>query len=98
MKGWQTSIWKVPLWEDRLITSRIPGCMEAVREGETGYLCVPQDTDSLLDAMQRFLRLSPAEREAMGRAGRAHMEAEFDKRQVVAETAACLQACVSASR
>lgn len=81
-----------------LITSRIPGCMEAVREGETGYLCAPQDTDSLLDAMQRFLLLSPAEREAMGRAGRAHMEAEFDKRQVVAETAACLQACVSASR
>ena len=71
--------------------------MEAVREGETGYLCAPQDTDSLLDAMQRFLLLSPAEREAMGR-GAAHMEAEFDKRQVVAETAACLQACVSASR
>ena len=76
-----------------LITSRIHGCMEAVREGESGYLCEAQNADSLYDAMKRFLSLSCAEREAMGRAGRAHMEADFDKRQVVAETAACLRAC-----
>ncbi len=81
-----------------LITSRIHGCMEAVQEGETGFLCEPQNADSLFDVMQRFLRLPPAEREAMGRAGRAHMEAAFDKRQVVAETAACLQEHMGASR
>ncbi len=69
-----------------LITSRIPGCMEAVREGETGFLCEAQDTESLYDRMNRFLRLSYAEREAMGKAGCAYMEETFDKRKVVAET------------
>lgn len=69
-----------------LITSRIPGCMEAVREGETGFLCEARDTESLYDCMNRFLKLSRAEREAMGKAGCAYMEETFDKRKVVAET------------
>lgn len=69
-----------------LITSRIPGCMEAVREGETGFLCEAQDADDLYSCMNRFLQLPRAEREAMGKAGRAYMEETFDKRKVVAET------------
>lgn len=69
-----------------LITSRIPGCMEAVREGETGFLCEAQDAESLYDCMNRFLKLPRADREAMGMAGRAYMEEIFDKRKVVAET------------
>ena len=69
-----------------LITSRIPGCMEAVREEESGFLCEPQNADSLYAAMKRFLSLSPADRAQMGQAGRTHMEAVFDKENVVKET------------
>lgn len=74
-----------------LITSRIPGCMEAVREGESGYLCAPRDVDSLSEQMLAFLQLSQAEREAMGRSGRAHMETVFDKRKVVSDTLEALR-------
>lgn len=69
-----------------LITSNIPGCKEAVAEGKSGLLCEPRNAESLYDAMSRFLKLSAQEREAMGLAGREHMEAVFDKRLVVAET------------
>ena len=69
-----------------LITSRIHGCMEAVIEGENGFLCEPQNTDSLYEAMVRFCEMSQNKREAMGRAGRRHMEEVFDKGKVVAET------------
>lgn len=69
-----------------LITSNIPGCKEAVLEGKSGLLCEPKNTESLYDAMHRFLKLSAQEREAMGLAGRRHMEEVFDKRLVVAET------------
>lgn len=68
-----------------LITSDIPGCREAVTE-ESGILCKPQDADSLYDAMKDFLRLSSQEREAMGKAGRLHMEKVFDKKKVVKQT------------
>ncbi|MGM9652775.1 MAG: glycosyltransferase family 4 protein [Eubacteriales bacterium] len=69
-----------------LITSRIHGCMEAVVEGESGLLCEPQDADSLYDCMLRFCRMPSGSRRAMGEAGRHHMEAVFDRRNVVSAT------------
>lgn len=69
-----------------LITSRIHGCMEAVIEGESGLLCEPQNADSLYEVMGRFCEMPQTQREAMGKAGRRHMEAVFDKKKVVAET------------
>lgn len=69
-----------------VVTSDIPGCREAVVEGKSGLLCRPKDTDSLYEQLRRFLTLSPEERAAMGKAGRAHMEAVFDKNKVVEET------------
>jgi galacturonosyltransferase len=54
--------------------------------GQTGLLCQAQNGDSLYEAMNRFLNLPHAEREQMGRAGRCHMEAVFDKNHVVQST------------
>ncbi len=73
-----------------LITSDIPGCREAVAEGKSGLLCKAKDADSLYEAMKNFLCLSFEERQAMGRAGRAHMETVFDKEKVVNETISAL--------
>jgi galacturonosyltransferase len=69
-----------------LITSNIPGCMEAVIDGKSGYLCQVKNADSLYATMKNFLALSREQREAMGLAGRKHMEDTFDKKKVVAET------------
>ena len=69
-----------------LITSDIPGCREAVEEGVTGLLVQPENSESLYNAMKRFLSLSPAQREQMGRLGREKMEREFDRSAVVEET------------
>lgn len=69
-----------------LITSNIPGCREAVVEGESGILCEAKSADSLYAAMERFLKLPLETRREMGLAGRQHMEAVFDKKQVVEQT------------
>jgi len=69
-----------------IITSNIPGCKEAVREGVSGLLCEPKNADSLYEAMKCFLNLPHETRAQMGHAGRAHMEAVFDKKKVVMET------------
>ena len=69
-----------------VITSRIHGCMEAVEDGVTGFLCERKDSGSLYAAMKRFCALSMEERRAMGLAGRKRMEAVFDKKKVVEET------------
>lgn len=69
-----------------LITSRIHGCMEAVLENRSGFLCEPKHADDLYAVMKRFLRLSRDEMVAMGKFGRGHMESVFDKRIVVFNT------------
>jgi len=69
-----------------VITSNIHGCLEAVEDGVTGYLCEKQNADDLYEKMKRMCELSYEERKAMGIAGRKHMEEVFDKKKVVEET------------
>ena len=69
-----------------IITSNIPGCMEAVIESVNGYLCEPKSEDNLYQVMKRMVGQTREEREQMGQAGRKHMEDLFDKKKVVAET------------
>lgn len=73
-----------------LITSNIPGCKEAVLEGESGFLCESKNAESLYAAMKKLCACSREEREKMGLAGRRHMEAVFDKKVVVANTVKAL--------
>lgn len=69
-----------------IITSRVHGCMEAVDEGMSGYLCEVKDPQTLYEAMKRFYELPYEEKKKMGLAGRKRMEDLFDKKQVVKET------------
>lgn len=69
-----------------VITSNIHGCLEAVEDGVSGYLCEKQNVDSLYDAMKKFTELSFEQRQVMGLAGRKRMEDVFDKKAVVEAT------------
>lgn len=69
-----------------LITTRIHGCMEAVEDGKTGFLCAKRDVDSLYLKMKTFLIFPFEEKKAMGNAGHKRMEQLFDKKKVVKST------------
>lgn len=69
-----------------VITSNIHGCMEAVEDGVSGYLCEKQDADDLYRTMKKFAMLSYDDKKNMGLAGRRRMEDIFDKKKVVKET------------
>lgn len=69
-----------------VITSDIPGCREAVDDGETGLLCAARDSSDLYDKMRQMLILSAAQRQQMGKRGAEKMRREFDKNQVVQAT------------
>ena len=76
-----------------LITSDIPGCREAVvtdEDNESGLLCPVHDADALCTAMEALCDRPRDERAAMGLRGRAHMEAHFDKADVVRTTLTAL--------
>ena len=65
-----------------IVTTDLPGCRRAVREGENGFLCAPRDAESLAQAMLRMVRLGEAERARMGANGRSMVEAHFSEARV----------------
>lgn len=69
-----------------VITSKIHGCLEAVEDGVTGFLCEKQNPEDLHRVMKQFTELTFEERKAMGLSGRKRMENLFDKNQVVEKT------------
>jgi glycosyltransferase involved in cell wall biosynthesis len=62
-----------------LIATDVPGCRQVVRDERNGFLCAVRDPGSLADAMLRMMRLPPEERQRMGAAARAMVEAEYDE-------------------
>ena len=69
-----------------LITSDIHGCLEAVKEGQTGYLAKVKNAKDLYKKIMRFAALPYEEKRQMGIRGRQHMKAVFDKEIVVRNT------------
>lgn len=60
--------------------------MEAVRDGENGYLVDVKDVKGLEEKMVEFIELSYEEKRVMGEKSRKVMEKRFDKREVVDRT------------
>lgn len=69
-----------------VITSNIHGCLEAVEDGVSGYLCEVKNSQSVYEQMKKICELSRDECMNMGLAGRKRMEDIFDKKKVVEET------------
>lgn len=66
-----------------IITTNRPGCGEVIEDGVNGFICKQNDSKDLIMQIEKFLALSLEERKAMGLAGRAKVEKEFDRQIVV---------------
>ncbi|MCX7567506.1 glycosyltransferase family 4 protein [Sulfitobacter sp. F26169L] len=66
-----------------LIATDVPGCRAVVEDSRTGFLCAVRSAESLAQACEAFIALTPHERADMGRAGRIKMEREFGYNIVV---------------
>lgn len=64
-----------------VVTTDVPGCRDAIEPGKTGLLVPVRDAGALADAIAR-LAADPALRHAMGAAGRALAEREFNIERV----------------
>ena len=80
------------------IATDVPGCRDAVVEGETGFLCTVRDGADLAHACARFIALSPEARETMGRRARDRVERNFDQAIVIAAYRAALAAIDTGGR
>ena len=69
-----------------VITSNIHGCLEAVEDGVSGFLCEKRNPGDLYRVMKQFMELNDEARRFMGLSGRKRMETMFDKNKVVEKT------------
>ncbi len=75
-----------------VITTRVPGCEDAIEDGVNGYLAEARDAESLAKAMYKFYLLSEQEREAMGMRNRQKVEALFDEKIISEKYLALIRA------
>ena len=61
------------------IGSDVPGVRDGIDNGKTGYTFPVRDVDALVIAVEKFILLSHAEKEEMGKAARKKMEREFNR-------------------
>ncbi|WP_303790601.1 glycosyltransferase family 4 protein [Ruminococcus flavefaciens] len=66
-----------------IITTNRSGCREVIDDGVNGYMIPCRNGKKLIEAVDKFMRLSNDERKAMGLNGRAKVEKEFDRQIVV---------------
>ncbi|MCH2000106.1 glycosyltransferase, partial [Achromobacter xylosoxidans] len=64
-----------------VVTTDVPGCRDAIDPGKTGLLVPVRDPQALADAIAR-LAGDATQRQAMGAAGRALAEREFNIERV----------------
>lgn len=67
-----------------IITTDRSGCREVVDDGINGFMILQKDSRALIIAIEKFLTMSPGEREQMGKNARKKVECEFN-RQIVVE-------------
>ncbi len=61
-----------------IITTDTAGCNELVEDGKNGYLVPVEDSQSLFEAMEKFILLSDEERQKMGVYSRKMIEENFE--------------------
>ncbi len=66
-----------------VITTNRPGSREVVDEGVNGFFVRERDSADLIRVLEDFLKLSPEEREKMGKAGREKVEKSFSREIVI---------------
>lgn len=77
--------------EKPIITTDNVGCRDTVVEGKNGFLIPSRNVPALVEAIEKALALSPAQRAEMGRISRKMAEKEFGDQWVLPKYLAVIQ-------
>jgi glycosyltransferase involved in cell wall biosynthesis len=66
-----------------IVATAVGGNEEVVRDGETGLLVPPKDSEALARAMLQLMEMPQGERRSMGRRGLEHVQTQYGLNRVV---------------
>lgn len=76
-EGFGTVLLEAAALELPVVATRVPGCLDAVIDGQTGTLVPPRNVEALAEAVRAYLRDGERRRQH-GLAGRARVVRDFD--------------------
>lgn len=82
-EGLPNSVCEGMILDKPILMSDVCDARNLVQEGDNGFLFDPRNPNSIADAIARFAKLTPEDRDRMGRASRAKAEVLFDVNTVV---------------
>ena len=82
----------------RPVITALAAMNNPVTEADAGIEVPPRDPDALAAAIVRMAAMAPAERDAMGRRGRRHLETHYDYRILARRYAGLLEAVAGEAR
>ncbi len=71
--------------EKPIIATNIPGSRDLVQEGENGFLVEVKNSDSLADAMEKFINIDTVQKNEMGKKGREIALQKFDEKIIISK-------------
>lgn len=66
-----------------VIASNIPGCKEIIDHNKTGFLCESKSSESLYQAVVKFISLNLTEKISMGNSARIKVENNFNRQIII---------------
>lgn len=82
-EGVPRSLIEAAAMEKPILTTDNVGCRDIVEDGYNGYLAKPNDVDSMIKIVEKFLELGIDKRNLMGKNGRKKVVKEFDEGLVI---------------
>lgn len=82
-EGVPRSLIEAAAMEKPILTTDNVGCRDIVEDGYNGYLAKPNDVDSMIKIVDKFLELGIDKRNLMGKNGRKKVVKEFDENIVI---------------
>ena len=83
MEGMNRALMEACAMGRPIITTSMPGCMEMVEDGRTGYCITPRSSEDLARACFNFIKLSEDEKEAMAIRSYEKCKKQFDVKNVL---------------
>ncbi len=85
-------------WETPVLATNVFGIPELIADGETGWLCEPNDLRALADGLERALSSSQDERRRIGRRSRELVEERHSLPRYAGEISALLRDAIERKR
>lgn len=77
-----------------IITTDNVGCRDVVREGYNGFMCQPNNLDSLISVLDKYITLTKEERNQLGKNAREFAENYCDEKIILKKYLRCIEKAI----